>query len=261
MASVDPRALTPRGACDTPAGMRETALVIGAGEDTGGAVARAFAREGYHVCPTRRPRSQSKLEALCETIRGSGGEATPFGVDARDPDAVARLAEDVEAIGPIAVCVFNIGANVRFGVGETTPRVFRKVWEMACYAGFLAAHNVLPRMAARGAGTMIFTGATASTRGASGFSAFSSAKAGLCNLAQSCAREFGPQGVHVAHVVIDGMIDSRFIRDNVPGVDGLREADRILHPDHIAAHYVHIHRQPRDAWTFESDLRPYGETW
>ena len=157
--------------------------------------------------------------------------------------------------------VFNIGANVRFGIGETTPRVFRKVWEMACYGGFLTAHHVLPRMAARGSGTFIFTGATASVRGGAGFGAFASAKAGLRHLAQSAAREFGPKGVHVAHVIVDGMIDSRFIRDNVPDVDQRRDQDLILNPDHIAANYVHLHRQPRDAWTFELDLRPYGETW
>lgn len=237
-------------------------LIIGAGADTGGAIARAFAAEGYHACLTRRPRNLDQLEALAETIRAAGGTATPFGIDARDEEAVAALVVQIEAdIGPIEVCVFNIGANVRFGVAETTPRVFRKVWEMACYAGFLTAHTVLPRMAARGRGTMIFTGATASVRGASGFSAFSSAKAGLRNLAQSAAREFGPQGIHVAHTIIDGMIDSKFIRENVSNVDDMRSEDRILNPDHIAQSYVHLHNQPRDAWTFELDLRPYGENW
>jgi len=240
----------------------KTALIIGAGADTGGAIARAFAREGYHACLVRRPRNLDSLNILAETIRAAGGAATSFGVDARDEDAVAALAEQIEVeIGPIEVCVFNIGANVRFGIGETTPRVFRKVWEMACYAGFLTAHNVLPRMAARGRGTMIFTGATASVRGASGFGAFASAKAGLRNLAQSAAREFGPKGVHVAHTVIDGMIDSSFIRENVPNVDSLRSEDKILNPDHIAQTYVALHNQPRDAWTFELDLRPYGENW
>ncbi|GHA88964.1 short-chain dehydrogenase [Algimonas arctica] len=239
-----------------------TALIIGAGADTGGAIARAFAAQGYHACLTRRPRNLDQLESLAETIRAAGGAATPFGIDARDEEAMAALVAKIEdKIGPIEVCVFNIGANVRFGIVETTPRVFRKVWEMACFGGFLTAHNVLPRMAERGHGTMIFTGATASIRGGSGFSAFASAKAGLRNLAQSAAREFGPKGVHVAHTIIDGMIDSNFIRDNVPNVDALRAEDRILNPDHIAQSYVHLHHQPRDAWTFELDLRPYGENW
>lgn len=239
-----------------------TALIIGAGADTGGAIARAFAADGYHACLTRRPRNLDQLDLLAETIRDAGGTATPFGVDARDEDEMDALVARIEAeIGPIEVCVFNVGANVRFGIEETTPRVFQKVWQMACFAGFLTAHNVLPRMEERGRGTMIFTGATASVRGAAGFGAFASAKAGLRNLAQAAAREYGPQGVHVAHTLIDGMIDSTFIRDNVPNVDALRDEDRILNPDHIARNYVHLHRQPRDAWTFELDLRPYGESW
>ena len=238
------------------------ALIIGAGADTGGAIARAFANEGYHVCLTRRPRNLDALESLAQSIREAGGEATAFGVDARSEEGMAALIDQIEReVGPIEVCVFNIGANVRFGIGQTTPRIFRKVWEMACYAGFLTAHNVLPRMAERGRGTFIFTGATASVRGAAGFSAFASAKAGLRNLAQSAAREFGPKNVHVAHVIIDGMIDSNFIRENVPGVDSLRDEDRILNPDHIARNYVLLHQQPRDAWTFELDLRPYREEW
>ena len=241
---------------------KKAALIVGAGADTGSAIARAFAAEGYHACITRRPRNLDALEILAQSIRDAGGEATPFGVDARDDEEVSALIEKIETtIGPIDVCVFNIGANVRFDLGDTTPRVFRKVWEMACYAGFLAAREVLPRMAERGQGTFIFTGATASVRGAAGFSAFSSAKAGLRNLAQAAAREFGPKNVHVAHVIVDGMIDSNFIRENIPGVDALREQDRILNPDHIAQNYVNLHRQPRDAWTFELDLRPYGETW
>lgn len=244
------------------AGMDRAALIIGAGDDTGSAVARAFAAEGYHACVTRRPRNKDKLDALAANIHARGGQATAYGVDARNDADMAELIKQVETdIGPIEVCVFNIGANVKFGIEDTTPRVFRKVWEMACYAGFLTAHNVLPLMAARGCGTLIFTGASASLRGSAGFGAFASAKAGLRNLAQSAAREYGPQNVHVAHVVVDGMIDSTFIRENVPGIDALRADDHILNPDHIAQTYVQLHRQPRDAWTFEIDLRPYGETW
>lgn len=239
-----------------------SALIIGAGLDTGSAIARAFAKEGYHACVTRRPRNIPALEELATSIRKNGGEATPFGVDARNEKAMEALVDRIETeIAPIDVCIFNIGANVRFDIGETTPRVFRKVWEMACYAGFLTAHHVLPRMAERGRGTFIFTGATASMRGGAGFAAFASAKAGLRNLAQSAAREYGPKNVHVAHVVVDGMIDSLFIRENIPGVDALRKRERILNPDHIAQNYVHLHNQPRDAWTFELDLRPYGENW
>ena len=244
------------------ASQRDVCLIIGAGDDTGSAIARVFAREGLHVCVVRRPRHIEKLETLAQSLRDSGGRASAHGVDARDEEAMASLVKEIEdTIGPISVAVFNIGANVKFDIADTTPRVFRKVWEMATYAGFLMAHNVAPHMITRRRGTMIFTGATASIKGSAGFSAFASAKAGLRNLAQSCARELGPKNIHVAHVIIDGAIDSTFIREIVPGVDDLRERDLILSPDAIAANYITLHKQPRNAWTFELDLRPYGEKW
>jgi len=241
---------------------KNVALIIGAGDDTGGAIAQAFARDGLHVCVVRRPARLEKLEALAASIIAQGGSASSHGIDARDEEAVAALITDIETtIGPIEVAVFNIGGNVRFDIAKTTPRVFRKVWEMSSFAGFLMAHNVAPHMEARGHGTMIFTGATASMRGSAGFSAFAAAKHSLRALAQSCARELGPKGIHVAHTIIDGMIDSNFIRENVPNVDAMREKDLILNPNHIAENYVRLHHQPRDAWTFELDLRPYGEKW
>lgn len=241
---------------------KNVALIIGAGDDTGGAIARAFARDGLHVCVVRRPRHIEKLEALVKDIEADDGSASAHGCDARDEEAMATLVTDIETtIGPVEVAVFNIGGNVRFDIAKTTPRIFRKVWEMSSFAGFLMAHNVAPYMEARGRGTMIFTGATASMRGSAGFSAFAAAKHSLRALAQSCARELGPKGIHVAHTIIDGMIDSTFIREMVPNVDDMRDKDLILSPSHIAENYVRLHHQPRDAWTFELDLRPYGETW
>lgn len=237
-------------------------LVIGAGEDTGGAISRAFANDGYHVCMTRRPRNLEMLEDHAQAICDAGGSASAHGIDARDETAMANYIAMIEKdIGPIEVAVFNIGANVKFGIAETTPRVFRKVWEMGTFGGFLMAHNVAPFMKDRGRGTMLFTGATASVRGSAGFSAFASAKHGLRALVQSCARELGPKNIHVAHIIVDGMIDSKFIRENFPNVDEWRDDDQILAPDSIAANYVHLHNQPRDAWTFELDLRPYSEKW
>lgn len=241
---------------------KQVALIIGAGDDTGSAIAKAFATEGLHACVVRRPRHLDKLETLSNAIISDGGSASAHGIDARDEEAMANLINAIETtIGPIDVAVFNIGANVRFDIAKTTPRVFRKVWEMASFAGFLMAHNVSPHMERRGRGTMIFTGATASVRGSAGFSAFAAAKHSLRALAQSCARELGPKGIHVAHTIIDGAIDSNFIRENFPKVDEMREKDLILNPNHIAENYVRLHHQPRDAWTFELDLRPYGETW
>ncbi len=237
-------------------------LVVGAGDDTGAAIARAFARDGLTVCLVRRERHADALEALAQTIRDEGYQSVACPADARDEDAMVGLFNKIESdIGPIEVAVFNIGANVRFNITDTTARVYRKVWEMACFAGFLTGREAASRMLERGRGTIIFTGATASMRGGVGFSAFSGAKYALRALAQSMARELGPKNIHVAHTIIDGAIDSSFIRENVPHVDDLREKDGILNPDHIAQNYVMLHHQPRTAWTHELDLRPWTEKW
>ena len=239
-----------------------TCLIIGAGDGVGAAVARAFAREGLAVCVTRRPRHLDKLEALAARIREDGGVAHAYGVDARNEAEMIALVDRIEAeVGPLEVVVFNIGANVRFPVVETTAQVYSKVWEMAALAGFFTGREAARVMGPRGRGTILFTGATASTRGAAGFSAFAGAKAALRQLAQSLAREMGPKGIHVAHVVIDGMIDGTFARSLVPDIQPLLDGDDILKPDEIARNYVWLHNQQRSAWTFEMDLRPFKETW
>ena len=162
-------------------------------------------------------------------------------------------------VGPIEVLVFNIGANVNFQITETTARVYRKVWEMSAFAGFLAGREAARVMIPRETGTIIFTGATASVRGGAGFSAFAGAKFALRALAQSMARELGPKGIHVAHAIIDGAIDTAFIRDNFPERYKLKNMDGILDPDAIADAYFMLHSQPRSAWTQELDLRPWIE--
>lgn len=236
------------------------AVVIGAGDATGGAIARRFAREGYATVVTRRRREA--LDSLLQSIEAEGGQAHGFGCDARDEDAMVELFKHIkEQIGNIEVMVFNIGANVRYSITETTERVYRKVWEMAALAGFLAGREAAKAMLPRNKGTIIFTGATASLRGGSGFSAFSGAKFALRALAQSMARELGPKGIHVAHPIIDGAIDTDFIRDNFPDMYARKEQDGILNPEHIAEQYWQIHCQPRDAWTHELDLRPWMETF
>jgi len=238
------------------------ALIVGAGDATGGAIARAFAREGLTACVTRRARNLDSLAALVADIEAGGGSARAFGVDAREEDATVALIDQIEAeVGPLEVCVFNIGANVRFGITETTGRAYQKVWEMAAFAGFLAGREAARVMKPRGRGTILFTGATAGMRGRDGFSAFAGAKHALRALAQSMARELGPQGIHVAHVVIDGAIDSQFIRENLPDADDRRARDGLLIPDEIAKNYVWLHKQHRSAWTHELDLRPWNETW
>lgn len=239
---------------------KPVALVIGAGDALGGAIARRFAREGFTAAIVRR--NAEKLAPLVAEIEAAGGTAQPFGVDARREEDMIALIAGIEAgVGPIEAMVFNIGANVRFPVTETTARVFYKVWEMACFAGFLAGRETAKAMLTRGRGTIVFTGATASLRGRAGFSAFAAAKHGLRALAQSMARELGPQGLHVAHTIIDGAIDTAFIRDNFPDVYATKAHDGILNPDHIADAYWALHVQKRDAWTHELDLRPWSETW
>ena len=235
-------------------------LVIGAGDATGGAIARRFAREGYIACVTRR--SADKLAPLVAQIEAEGGKAHAFGSDARKEEEMVGLVQKIEAeIAPSEVAVFNIGANVRFPITETTARVYFKVWEMACFGGFLMGREVARAMLPRGRGTILFTGATASLRGRDGYAAFAGAKAALRALAQSMARELGPQGIHVAHPVIDGAIDTEFIRTTFPERYALKEQQGIVDPESIAETYWQLHRQPRNAWTHELELRPWMEAW
>lgn len=237
---------------------KKAILVVGAGDATGGAIARRFAREGYIACVTRR--SADKLAPLVAQIEAASGKAVPFGSDARNEDEVIRLVERIEReIAPIEAAVFNVGGNVRFGITETTTRVYTKVWEMAALAGFLMGREVARVMLPRERGSIFFTGATASLRGRDGFAAFAGAKHALRALAQSMARELGPKGIHVAHLVIDGAIDTAFIRDTFPERYKLKEKEGIVNPDAIAEAYWQLHIQPKNAWTHEMDLRPWME--
>ena len=237
-------------------------LVVGAGPGVGAAVARAFAAEGLTVCVTRRARNLDELEALAASIRTDGGKAYAFGVDAREEDEMVALVDRIEAeIGALEVVVFNIGANVWFPVTETTTRVYTKVWEMAALAGFIAGREAARVMTPRGRGTILFTGATASARGRDGFSAFAGAKHALRALAQSMARELGPKGIHVAHIICDGSIDGTFSRNRMEDIEARLAADTILKPDEVAKNYVWLHKQGRSAWTHELDLRPWSEPW
>lgn len=239
---------------------KKVVLVVGAGDATGGAIAKRFAQEGFVACVTRR--SADKLQPLVDAIKANGGEAYGFACDARKEEDVVALVEQIETeIGPIEAFVFNIGANVLCSILEETARKYFKIWEMACFSGFLNAREVAKRMAKRQRGTILFTGATAGMRGAAGFAAFAGAKHGIRALAQSMARELGPMNIHVAHVVVDGAIDTDFIRDSFPEKYATKDQDGILNPEHIAENYWYLHSQPRDAWTFELDLRPWSERW
>ncbi len=237
----------------------KVALIVGAGDFLGGAIARRFAREGYHIAATRR---RGDLHDLISTIEQAGGSATAFHSDAREEEQVVALVEEVEtSIGPTDVCVYNVGANVHFSITETTARVYRKVWEMSAFGAFLVGRETAKRMLERGHGTIIFTGASASVRGREGFAAFSGGKQAKRALAQSMARELGPKGIHVAHVIVDGAIDNEATRERFPEWFETRPEDGIMQPEHLAENFWNLHIQPRSAWTFEMDLRPYVEPW
>jgi NAD(P)-dependent dehydrogenase (short-subunit alcohol dehydrogenase family) len=240
------------------------ALLVGAGDAIGAAVARRFATGGLKVCIARR--DPTKSQALVDELNKSGADVRAFSVDARKEDEVQRLFADVERnVGPIEVCLFNAGSNVNKPLLETTEKLFFKAWELACYGGFLAGREAAKYMLTRGRGTILFTGATASVRGGKGFAAFSSAKFGLRAVAQAMARELGPKNIHVVHLLIDAGVDSEEIHRRYKAQRGIDAAD--IPPDSltktssIADAYWFAHHQSRDGWTHELDLRPATEKW
>ena len=242
----------------------EVALLVGAGDAIGAAVARRFAIGGYKVCIARR--DAAKSAALIEELRAEGFAVHAFDVDARQEVEVEELFARVEdTVGPIAVCLFNAGSNVKKPLLETTGTLFFKAWELACFAGFLVGREAAKYMLKRGRGTILFTGATASVRGGSGFSAFSSAKFGLRALAQAAARELGPKNIHVVHLLIDAGVDSAAIHQRMKAASGIDAkdipADSLTKTKSIAEAYWFAHHQARDGWTHELDLRPFGEKW
>jgi NAD(P)-dependent dehydrogenase (short-subunit alcohol dehydrogenase family) len=243
---------------------KATVAVIGAGDFIGAAIAERFSAEGYRVFGGRRNGDQ--LKPLAEKIAAVGGEFEGRSLDARKEDEIAAFLAEADGDEPVEVVIFNVGANVNFPITETTERVFRKVWEMACYAGFLTGAEAARRLLAHGRGSIFFTGATASVRGGIGYAAFSSAKAGLRALAQSMARELGPRNIHVAHLVIDAGVDTAFVRQRIAAARGEQALAELapatlMEPTSIASAYWMLHNQSRDAWTFELDLRPFRETW
>lgn len=233
--------------------------VVGAGDYIGGAISRRFAAEGYHVFAGRR--NGDKLAPLVAAIEHAGGTCTGLALDARQEDSVTAFLRQADETEPLEAVIFNVGGNVRLPLLETSERVFRKVWEMACYAGFLTGREAARRMLPYGRGSIFFTGATASMRGGNGFSAFAAAKFGLRAVAQSMARELGPKNIHVAHLVIDAGVDTEWVRQRIIDAGGRPEDRVLMDPDSIAETYWQLHQQPRDAWTQEMDLRPFAETF
>ena len=241
-----------------------TAAVIGAGDYIGSAIAKKFAREGFTVFAGRR--NGEKLAPLVDEVTETGGTIFGRSLDARKEEEVVQFLSDADAHAPLEVCIFNIGANVNFPILDTTERVFRKVWEMACYSGFLAGREAARHMVPRGQGAIFFTGATASLRGGVGYSAFASAKFGLRAVAQSMARELWPKNIHVGHLIIDSGVDTAWVRERIAereGDDALANIDpnRLMPPESVADAYWQLYSQPRSAWVFEQEIRPFGETW
>src|SRR5437660_390437 len=239
-----------------------TAAVIGAGDFIGAAIARRFAHEGFTVFAGRR--NGEKLSPLVADVEKSGGKISARSLDARKENDIASFLQEADKHAPLEVCIFNIGANVNFPIVDTTERVFRKVWEMACYSGFLAGREAARLMLPRGKGAIFFTGATASMRGGVGYAAFAAAKFGLRAVAQAMARELGPKNIHVAHLIIDAGVDTEWVRQRrieALGADALDDPNLLMPPSSVAESYWLLYQQPKSAWTFELEIRPFGEKW
>jgi NAD(P)-dependent dehydrogenase (short-subunit alcohol dehydrogenase family) len=229
---------------------KPVAIVVGVGPGLGLALARRFARGGLDVVACAR--NPAKVEALVRDVPGVRLEAC----DATKPADVARVFETVgREQGAPALVAFNAGAYQRGGILEIKPEDFERCWRVGCFGGFLVGQAAARLMAEKGHGTILFTGATASLRGGAGFANLAVPKFGLRALAQSMARELGPKGIHVAHVIVDGQIASEGRRN----MAAERGPSSLLSPDSIAESYWHLHAQPRDAWTHELDLRPWVE--
>lgn len=241
-----------------------TVAVIGAGDFIGSAIARKFAAEGFTVFAGRR--NGEKLAPLVADIEAAGGTIVARSLDARSEEEVIAFLSDADAHAPLEICIFNVGANVNFPILETSERVFRKVWEMACYAGFLATREAARLMLPHGRGSIFLTGATAGLRGGIGYAAFASAKFGLRAVSQSAARELGPKNIHVAHLVIDSGVNTEWVRERIRASEGDEalanlDPDRLMRPEAVADAYWALYQQPRDAWSSEMEIRPAGEKW
>jgi NAD(P)-dependent dehydrogenase (short-subunit alcohol dehydrogenase family) len=242
----------------------QTVAVIGAGDYIGAAIAKKFAAEGFRLFLGRR--NGDKLAPLVEEIEAAGGGAVGRALDARKEAEIVSFLSDADKHAPLEVCVFNIGANVNFPLLDTTERVFRKVWEMACYSGFLSGREAARLMLPRGRGSIFFTGATASLRGGVGYAAFASAKFGLRAVAQAAARELWPRNIHVAHLIIDAGVNTAWVRERIKEREGQAALDnldpnRLMPPAAVAEAYWQLYQQPRGAWVFEQEIRPFGEKW
>ena len=240
----------------------ETVIILGAGapNGVGGALARRFGREGLHVVVSGR--TQEKVEASAQAVISAGGSAEGYQADVTSEKDQDALFEHVASLRmPLAAVVFNAGSNMPIPFEAIKAEEFESFWRIGCFGAFLTAKRAMPILAEQASGSMLFTGASASMRGRPNFSHFASSKAGLRNLAQALAREYGPQGVHVAHIVIDGVVNGDIVQGRFKEYLESMGEDGALDPDAIADAFWSVHAQPRTAWTHELDLRPFKETW
>lgn len=245
-------------------GKSGTVAIVGTGDYIGTAIAKKFAAEGFTLFVGRR--NGDKLAPLVKSIEADGGRVFARSLDARKEEEVIAFLQDAEKEGPLEVCIFNVGANVNFPLIDTTERVFRKLWEMGCYAGFLTVREAAKLMLPRERGCIFLTGATASLRGGAGFAGFSAAKSGLRAVAQSAARELWPKHIHVAHLIIDAGVNTQWVRQLIADTEGQEALDnldphRLMPPEAIAEAYWQLYQQPPEAWTFEQEIRPFKEQW
>lgn len=240
--------------------MTDIAVVLGvsASNGLGAAIARRFARGGLHVVVAGR--TESRLATVVEEIKAQGDQASLCVTDATDAAAVDKLMARANDLGTVKSVVSNVGNNLPLSFAELTAEQFEEFWRVCTLSGFLVAKAALPVLEAHG-GSLLFTGASASLRGRPNFAHFSAAKAGLRNMAQALAKEYGPRGVHVGHVVVDGVINGDMVRRHFSEYLEALGKDGALEPDSIAEAFWFLHRQPRDAWTFEIDVRPFKENW
>lgn len=235
-------------------------VIVGAGTGTGSEVAKHFAEAGYAVALARR--NADALAPLVAEIEAAGGRARPFGVDASDENAVIKLFDDAEReLGPIAVTVFNAAGFTMSSILDATKHDFEAMWQASSLGGFLVGREAARRMVPQGRGTIIFTGATAAIKASARFTAFAAGKHGLRAVAQSMAKELGPRGIHVAHVIVDGVIDVPRVHESMPELAASKGEGGLVDPKSIAETYLLLHEQPGNAWTFELDLRPFAEPW
>ena len=238
-----------------------SALVIGVGAEAGlGAqLAHRFAQEGFRVLIAGR--TEARLKSVATAIKQAGGQAEPIAADATREQDVIALFDKAVTRGDLDLVVYNVGNNAAVPLLDLTAEDFETFWRQNAFGGFLVGREAVRRMLPKGKGTVLFTGATASLRARPPFTGFASAKAALRAVAQGLAREFGPQGIHVAHVVIDGVIDGAYARERFPDFVRAKGKDGLIDPGAIADAFLSLHRQPRSAWTHELDLRPFNETF